>query len=127
MSWFGITLHLLAGDNSLCDLFNAQATYLQYGMGVQRLKYCLGVLSWSYGEGRGSKADRMRQALDNPMAGSRAFGLQQTQIAGAGYSFSPTLNLQFAKELLIVALDRTQGQEQSLANLTIRESLGDKL
>ncbi len=54
------------------------------------------------------------------------FRLQQTQFTGAGYSFGAPLNLQLAKDIPIVPFNRTQGEEKPLANLTIRESLGNK-
>ncbi len=52
---------------------------------------------------------------------------QQTQLAGTGYSFGAPLDLQFAKDIPIVPFDRVQGEEKPLANLTIRESLGNEL
>ena len=53
--------------------------------------------------------------------------LQQTQLAGAGYGFGAALNLQFVKDSAVVPFDRVQGEEKPLANLTIRESLGNEL
>ena len=53
--------------------------------------------------------------------------LQQTQLAGTGDSFGATLNLQFVKDSAVVPFDRVQGEEKPLANLTIRESLGNEL
>ena len=53
--------------------------------------------------------------------------LQQTQLAGTCYSFGAPLDLQFAEDFLIVPFNRDQGEEKSLANLTIRESLGNEL
>ena len=46
--------------------------------------------------------------------------LRQTQLAGARDSFGAPLDLEFAKDLPIVSLDRVQGEEEPLANLVIR-------
>ena len=64
---------------------------------------------------------------DTKLAGKQSFSLQQAQLAGTYNRFGATLNLQFVKDFLVVPLDRTQGQEKPLANLTIRESLGNQL
>ena len=53
--------------------------------------------------------------------------LQQTQLTGAGDGFGAPLNLQFAIDIAIVPFDRVQGEEKPLADLTIRESLGNEL
>ena len=53
--------------------------------------------------------------------------LQQTQLAGAGYGFGAALDLQFVEDSAVVPFDRVQGEEQPLANLSIRESLGNQL
>ena len=53
--------------------------------------------------------------------------LQQTQFAGAGDGFGAALNLQFVKNFSVMPFDRVQGEEKPLADLTIRESLGNEL
>jgi hypothetical protein len=52
--------------------------------------------------------------------------LRQTQLAGARDSFGAPLDLEFAKDLPIVSLDRVQGEEEPLANLVIGESFSDE-
>ncbi len=52
--------------------------------------------------------------------------LRQTQLAGARDSFGAPLDLEFAKDLPIVSLDRVQGEEEPLANLVIGESLSNE-
>ena len=52
------------------------------------------------------------------------FRLQQTQFAGTGYRFGAPLDLELAKDFQVVPFHRTQGEEQPLAHLTIREALG---
>ena len=52
--------------------------------------------------------------------------LRQTQLAGARDSFGAPLDLEFAKDLPIVSLDRVQGEEQSCPNLLIGEPLTDE-
>ena len=59
--------------------------------------------------------------------GKPIFRLQQIQLTGTGYSFGATLYLKFAVDFLIMPFNRIQGQEKPLANLTIRESLGNEL
>ena len=53
--------------------------------------------------------------------------LTANSAAGAGDGFGAALNLQFVKNLAVMPFDRVQGKEQPLANLSIRESLGDQL
>ena len=53
--------------------------------------------------------------------------VQQTQFAGAGDGFGAPLNLQFVEDFAVMPFDRVQGEEKSLADLTIRESLGNEL
>ena len=53
--------------------------------------------------------------------------LQQTQFAGAGDGFGAALNLQFVKNFAVMPFDRVQGEEKPLADLSIRESLGNEL
>jgi hypothetical protein len=52
-----------------------------------------------------------------------ALRLQQAQRAGTGDGFGAPRYLEFAKDLLIVAFDRTHGQDQPLAHLLVRKSL----
>src|ERR1700730_19281193 len=49
--------------------------------------------------------------------------LQQIQLAGTCDRFSTPLDLELAKDIPIVPFHRTQGKEQPLTNLLIRESL----
>ena len=60
-------------------------------------------------------------------SGDLALKLQQAQLAGASYRFGATLNLQFVKDFAVMPFDRVQGEEKPLANLSIRESLGNEL
>ena len=71
--------------------------------------------------------ERLRAVLETKFAGKLTFRLQQTQLAGAGDRFGAPLDLEFAKDFPIVPFDRAQGEEKPLANLTIRESLGNQL
>ena len=61
------------------------------------------------------------------LAGKLTFRLQQAQLAGAGYSFGAPLDHKFAEDDPIVSFDGTQGKEKPLANLSIREPLGNEL
>jgi hypothetical protein len=61
------------------------------------------------------------------VCGKLTFRLQQAQLAGPGYSFGAILDHKFAKDDPVVTFDSTQGEEKPLANLTIRESLGEEL
>ena len=71
--------------------------------------------------------DRVGAVLDAEIAGKLTSGLQQAQLAGARYRFGAPPNLEFAKDVPVVPFDGTQGEEKPLADLTIRESLGDEL
>ena len=53
--------------------------------------------------------------------------LQQTQLARTGNRFSAPLDLQLAKDFLIVSFHRFQGEDKPLANLMIREPLSNEL
>jgi hypothetical protein len=53
--------------------------------------------------------------------------LQQTQLVGTRAGFGAALNLQFVKDLAVMPLDRVQGQKKPLADLPVRESLGNEL
>ena len=52
-------------------------------------------------------------------AGKPAFNLQQTQLAGAGDSFSAPLDLQFVKDLPIMPFNGIQGEEKPFADLVV--------
>ena len=60
-------------------------------------------------------------------AGNRTLRLHQAQRAGTGNRFGAPLDLELAKDYLIVPFHRTHGEEQPLADRTIRESLGHEL
>ncbi len=70
--------------------------------------------------------ERLGAVFDAKLAGKLTFRLQQTQLTGTCYSFGTPLNQKLTEDSLIVPLDGTQGEEKPLANLTIRESLGDE-
>ena len=53
--------------------------------------------------------------------------LQQIQLAGASDGFRAPLNLQFVIYSAVMPFDCVEGQEKPLANLAIREPLGDEL
>src|SRR3990172_7494814 len=53
-------------------------------------------------------------------------GLQQTQLAGAGDRFGSPLDLQLVKDDPGMSFDCAEGEEKPLADLTIRESLGNE-
>ena len=59
--------------------------------------------------------------------GNLTLRLQQAQLARTGDSFGAPLNLEFAKDFLIVPFHRVQGQEKLCANLPIRETMGNQL
>jgi hypothetical protein len=69
----------------------------------------------------------LRAVLKITFAGKLTLWLQQTQLAGTGDRFGAPLNLEFAKDFLIVSFHRVQGKDKPFANLAIRESLGDQL
>jgi len=52
--------------------------------------------------------------------------LQQTELAGACNCFSAPLDLELAKDFLIVAFHRPQSLKKPLANLLIGKSLSDE-
>jgi hypothetical protein len=70
---------------------------------------------------------RSGAVLDAKLAGKLASRLQQAQLAGADYSFGAPLDHKFAEDNPIVSFDGTQGKEKPLANLSIREPLGNEL
>ena len=53
--------------------------------------------------------------------------LQQTQRAGTCDRFGAPLDLELAKDSPIVSFHRTQGEEQPLAHLLIREALSHEV
>jgi hypothetical protein len=55
------------------------------------------------------------------------FGLQQAQLSGTRHCFGAPPNLELAKDVPIVSFDDNQGEEKTLADLTVRESLGNEL
>ncbi len=59
--------------------------------------------------------DRLRAVLDSKCAGKLTFRLQQTQLAGTCDRFGAPLDLEFAKDFLIVFFHRVQGEEKPLA------------
>ena len=70
--------------------------------------------------------DSLGAMLDAELAGKLTFRLQQAQLAGARYRFGAPPNLEFAKDVPVVSFDSNDGEEKPLANLSIRESLGDE-
>ena len=71
--------------------------------------------------------DRVGAVLDAEIAGKLTFGLQQAQLAGARYRFGAPPNLELAKDVPVVSFDGNDGKEKPLADLTVRESLGDEV
>lgn len=55
------------------------------------------------------------------------FWLQQTQLAGACNCFGASFDLQLAEYFPVVPFDCIQGDEEPRANLSIRESLCNKM
>ncbi len=70
--------------------------------------------------------DRVGAVLYAEIAGKLTSGLQQAQLAGARYCFGAPPNLEFAKNVPVVSFDGNDGEEKPLADLTIREPLGDE-
>ena len=54
------------------------------------------------------------------------FGLHQAQLTGTRDRFGTPLDLELGKDFLIVPLYRVQGEEESPADLAIREALSDQ-
>src|SRR5918997_2341580 len=71
--------------------------------------------------------DRLQAVLATKFADRLTFRLQQSHLAGTCDRFSAPLNLEFAKDFLDVPFHRVPGEEEALANLMIRESLGNEL
>ena len=65
--------------------------------------------------------------LNTPFAGKPADGLQQPQLAGTRHRFGPPLDPQLVEDESVVPFHRTQREEEPLADLLIRASLGDEL
>ena len=57
----------------------------------------------------------------------RGYRLQQPQLARTGNRFGAPLDLQLAKDFLIVSFHRFQGEDKPLDNLLIGEALGNEL
>ena len=53
--------------------------------------------------------------------------MQPGQLPGTGDRFGAPLDVEFTKNLPVVPFYRIQGNKQPLANLTIREALGNEL
>ena len=53
--------------------------------------------------------------------------LKQAQLAGTGDRFRAALNAQFGIRSAVVPFDSVQGEEEALANLTIRTPLSNEL
>ena len=64
--------------------------------------------------------------LDAELAGKLTSWLQQAQLAGSRYRFGAPPNLEFAKDIPVVSFDGNDGEEKLLADLTVRESLGNE-
>ena len=71
--------------------------------------------------------DRLQAVLATKFADRLTFRLQQSHLAGTCDRFSAPLNLEFAKDFLDVPFHRVPGEEEALANLTVREPLGNEL
>lgn len=54
-----------------------------------------------------------------PLSRAAILGSNQAQLAGPGNGFSTVLSLQFAKDSAIVPLNRVQGEEKALADVTV--------
>ena len=76
---------------------------------------------------RGYCYEPLARRSRSEFAGKRTSGLQQTQLAGARYRFGAPSYLEFAKNVPVVSFDGNDGEEEPLADLTVRESLGDEL
>ena len=70
--------------------------------------------------------DRVGAVLDAEIAGKLTSWLQQAQLAGARYCFGAPSNLELAKDVPVVSFNGNDGEEEPLADLAIRESLGDE-
>ena len=75
---------------------------------------------------RGYCYESLERRSRSERAGERTSGLQQAKLAGPRYSFGAPSNLELAKDVAVVSFDGNQGEEKPLADLTIRESLGDE-
>ena len=86
----------------------------------------VGVPAWGAGRTLWRSGSRACRACATG-AGNRTLRLHQAQRAGTGDRFGAPLDLELAKECLIVPFHRTHGEEQPLADRTIRESLRHEL
>ena len=75
---------------------------------------------------RGYCYEPLARRCRSEFAGKLMFRLQQTQLASTRHSFGAPSNLEFAKNVPVVSFDGNDGEEKPLADLTIRESLGDE-
>jgi hypothetical protein len=75
---------------------------------------------------RGYCYDPLERRSRSECAGERTSGLQQAKLAGARYRFGAPSNLELTKDVPVVPFDGNQGEEKPLANLSIREPLGDE-
>jgi hypothetical protein len=71
--------------------------------------------------------DRVGAVLDAELAGKLTSWLQQAQLTGARYCFGAPSDLEFAKDVPVVSFDGNDGEEKPLADLAVRESVGDEL
>ena len=53
----------------------------------------------------------------------RTSQLRKSELPGACHSFGAPLDLEFGEDLPIVSFHRVQGEEESLSNFVVRESL----
>ena len=70
--------------------------------------------------------DSLGAVLDAELAGKLTSWLQQAQLAGARYCFGAPPDLEFAKDVAVVSFDGNDGEEEALADLAVREPLGDE-
>ncbi len=70
--------------------------------------------------------DSLGAVLDAELAGKLTSWLQQAQLAGARCCFGAPPDLEFAKDVAVVSFDGNDGEEKPLADLSVRESLGDE-
>ena len=92
-------------------------------MHVETRKCCLGCCF--VGVVRGEKFSSfglmgcLRAVLGTTFVDRLMYRLQQTQLARTGNRFGAPLDLQLAKDFLIVSFHRFQGEDKPLANLLI--------
>lgn len=78
--------------------------------------------------GRRQTGSRPRTSARPPvvMVGIIGRGLQQAQLTGAGDGLGAPLDHELAEDHAVVSFDRIHGEEESLADFTVREPLGDE-